>query len=170
MARKPVTATTPADDAPASSMTTLRKSTCSNLLGTATLGYEIGIQAETSALHWRLSSNTGNGYWSRDWVKFKDIQKALTDWPKDLPLTSMALRPLYLGKSINSPSFLLATLVKEGILEPVPEKLRHYQIADLDAVAELTAAHSKPGKAKPKAKTKAAPRMPKGKKKPATGE
>ena len=165
MARKTSTTTTDKTD-----LTILKKATCSNLLGTATLGYEIGIQAETSALHWRVSSNTGNGYWSRDWVKFKDIQKALTDWPKDLPLTSMALRPLYAGKSINSPSFLLATLVKEGILEPVPDKLRHYRIANLDAVAELTGVHSPPGKAKPKAKPKAAARMPKSKSKPATGK
>ena len=163
MARKTSTISTDKND-----ITPLKKSACSNLLGTATLGYEIGIEEKTSTLFWRVSSNTGNGYWDQSWVKFTDIQQALTDWPKDLPLTSMALRPLFTG-SVNSSSFLLATLADAGVLEPVPEKLRHYRIANLHAVAELTAAHSKPGKAKPKAKPEAATRMPKGKKKPATG-
>tara|TARA_R110001592_G_scaffold254940_1_gene518478 strand:- start:9981 stop:10502 length:522 start_codon:yes stop_codon:yes gene_type:complete len=173
MARKPAPAKTKStpitDDSPTSSITTIRTSTCSNLLSTQTLGYEIGIEAETSALYWRVSSNTGNGYWSRAWVRFTDIQTALNDWPKDIPLTSMALKPLFTG-SVNSSSFLLATLVTEGILEPVPDNLRHYQIANLDAVAELQSPHSKPAKAKPKAKAKAAARMPKAKAKPATGK
>jgi hypothetical protein len=164
MARKTATTTTVKTD-----ITPTRKSTCSNLLGTQTLGYEIGVQDKTSAIYWRVSTNTGNGYWDQSWIKFTDIQKALTDWRKDLPLTAMTLRPLYSG-SVNSSSFLLATLADAGVLEPVPEKLRHYQIANLDAVAELTATHSKPAKAKPRVKAKAATRMPKGKAKPATGK
>ena len=135
MARKTAITTTDKTD-----ITPLKKSTCSNLLGTATLGYEIGIQDKTSALYWRVSSNTGNGYWDQSWVKVTDIQKALTDWPKDLPLNSMALRPLFTG-SVNTSSFLLASLVKEGILEPAPEKLRHYRIANLDAVADCLKVH-----------------------------
>jgi hypothetical protein len=85
----------------------------------------------------------------------------------------MTLRPLLTG-SVNTSSFLLATLVKEGILEPVPDKKRHYQLGDdkpfLAAVAELKGNHSQSGKAKPKVKAKAATRMPKGKAKPATGK
>ena len=173
MARKPAPAKTKStpitDDSPTSSITTIRTSTCSNLLSTQTLGYEIGLQAETAALYWRVSSNTGSGYWSRGWVKFTDIQKALSNWPSDLPLTSMALRPLFTG-SVNTSSFLLATLVNEGVLEPVPDNLRHYQIGNLDAVAELQSSHSNPAKPKPKAKAKTAARMPKTKSKPATGK
>tara|TARA_R110001599_G_C12251124_1_gene659632 strand:+ start:1713 stop:2255 length:543 start_codon:yes stop_codon:yes gene_type:complete len=171
--KKPTSATDESQEASSTTdktdITTVKKATCNNLLGTATLGYEIGIQAETSALYWRVSSNTGNGYWSRAWVKFTDIQKALTDWPKDLPLTSMALRPLFTG-SVNTSSFLLATLVNEGVLEPVPDNLRHFQIGNLNAVAELQSSHSKPAKAKPRAKAKAAARMPKTKAKPAAGK
>lgn len=180
MARKPVPAkkkpTSATNDSQETSttadktdITTIKKATCSNLLGTQTLGFEIGIQDKTSALYWRISSNTGNGYWDQSWVKFTDIQKALTDWPKGLPLTSMALRPLFTG-SVNTSSFLLATLAHAGVLEPVPEKLRHYRIANLDAVAELTAAHTKPAKPNPKAKAKSAARMPKAKAKPPAGK
>jgi hypothetical protein len=34
----------------------------------------------------------------------------------------MALRRLFKGKSVNTPSFLLATLFEEGIVKPVPER------------------------------------------------
>ena len=65
-------------------------------------------------------------------------------------------------------------LVKEGILAPVPDKKRHYQLGDakpfLAAVDVLKATHSQSGKAKPKVKAKAATRMSKNKAKPATGK
>lgn len=153
-------------DSPESSITTIRKITCKNLQGTATLTYQIGDD-DAGNLHWKISSNTGAGMFSDEWVAFKDIQKALNDWPKDSPITSMVLRPLFQGKSVNTPSFLLATLVKEGILEPVPDKQRHYQLGDakpfLDAVSKHQSGHSKPGKPKAKVKAKAAARIPKGK-------
>jgi hypothetical protein len=98
---------------------------------------------------------------SKEYVLFTDIQKALADWPGDLPITSMTLRALFQGKSVNTPAFLLATLVKEGVLEPVPDKKRHYQLGDdkpfLSAVeGELKGNHSQPDKATPKVKAKAA--------------
>ena len=167
MASKPVPATkTPADDTPKPSITTIKKATCSTLSGKSTLTYRLGID-KTSTLHWQVLSNSGSGYFSDEWLKFEDIQKSLKDWAKDFPITSLALRSLFTGRSSNSPGFLLATLVNEGILEPVSDKQRHYQLVDpkpfLDAVEELIADHSKPGKAKPKAKGKAATRMPKAK-------
>ena len=179
MASKPVltkkkpTTTTATDDSQEASITTMKKSTCKTLQGTATLTYHIGLD-DTGAIHWKIAASTGNGMYSREYVAFTDIQKALADWPADLPITSMSLRPLFQGKSVNTPAFLLATLVKEGILAPVPDKKRHYQLGDakpfLATVAELKGAHSPPGKAKPKAKAKAAPRITKGKAKPATGK
>jgi hypothetical protein len=53
---------------------------------------------------------------SKEWVAFTDIQQALDNWPKDLPTTSMTLRALFQGKSVNTLAFLLVTLVKEEIL------------------------------------------------------
>ena len=90
-------------------------------------------------MYWRITSNTGNGYFSRDWIEYADIEKALMDWPKDLPLTSMALYslPTLKGKSIDTASFLVASLVKEGILEPVPDRKRHFQITDLSALEKM---------------------------------
>jgi hypothetical protein len=85
----------------------------------------------------------------------------------------MTLRPLLTG-SVNTSSFLLATLVNEGILQQVPDKKRHYQLGDakpfLAEVDKLKPAHNKTSKAKPKVKAKAGAGMSRGKAKPATGK
>ena len=164
--------TTATDDSQEASNTLIKKGTCKNLNGTATIGYHVGLD-DTDALYWKIHSNSGNGMFSSQWVAFADIQQALTDWPNDLPITSMTLRPLLTG-SVNTASFMLACLVHTGIVEPKPDKKRHYQLGDakpfLAEMDKLKATHSQPGKAKPKAKAKAPARMPKGKSKPATGK
>jgi hypothetical protein len=164
--KKTTTATDKSTDTQEASITTIKKSTCKTLQGTATLTYHIGLD-DTGALFWKIAASTGNGMFSTEYVSFTDIQKALADWPGDLPITSMTLRPLFQGKSVNTPAFLLATLVKEGVLEPVPDKKRHYQLGDakpfLGKIDMLKATHSQSGKAKPRAKAKAGTRMPKGK-------
>jgi hypothetical protein len=164
--------TTATDDAQEPTITTIKKATSKNLQGTATLTYHIGLD-DTSALHWKIHANSGNGMFSSEWVAFADIQKALADWPDELAVTSMTLRPLLTG-SVNTSSFLLATLVNEGILQQVPDKKRHYQLGDakpfLAEMSKLKATHNKTSKAKPKVNAKAATRMPKAKAKPATGK
>jgi hypothetical protein len=151
----------------------IKKSTCKNLNGSATLTYHIGLD-EASVLLWKIHANTGNGMFSRELIPFKDIQQALDKWHKDQPIVSMALYPLFSGKSVNTPSFLLASLVNEGILQQVPGKKRHYQLGDakpfLAEMDKLKAAHSKPSKAPAKPKAKAAARIPKAKAKPATSK
>ena len=144
------------------SITVIKKATTKSLEGKATLGYNLGLD-ETSALHWRLASNSGGGFFSDEWIPFSAIQSALEDWPQDKPITSMALRPLFAGKSANNQSFLQAALVAEGLLEPVPDRRRHYQRCDpklfLAEVKKLEAGHSKPGKPRAKAKAKVGSRM-----------
>jgi hypothetical protein len=171
--KKPTTATDKSTDTREPSITTIKKSTCKTLQGTATLTYHIGLD-DTGAIQWKIAASTGNGMFSTEHVAFTDIQKALADWPGELPITSMTLRPLFQGKSVNTPAFLLATLVNEGILAPVPDKKRHYQLGDdkpfLAAVDELKGSHSQSGKVRPPAKAKAAARMSRGKVKPATGK
>ena len=168
MARKPAPATkTTADEPQIPSITAIKKATCKTLSGKSTLTYRIGID-DASTLYWQVLANSGSGHHSTQWLKFADIERVLTDWVKDSPLSSIALRGLYSGRSSNSPGFLAACLVKEGILSPVADDgKRHYQLADLKPflaeMQKLMSAHSKPGKAKPKVKGKAAPRMSKGK-------
>jgi len=170
-AKKKPTSSTTSNKEPA--ITIIKKATCKSLNGSATLTYHIGLD-DSSALCWRIHANSGNGMFSREWVAFKDIQQALDTWSKDHPIVSMALYPLFSGKSVNTPSFLLASLVNEGILQQVPGKKRHYQLGDVKSflaeMDKLKASHTKSGKAPAKAKAKAGTRMTKAKAKPATGK
>ena len=161
------------DDNKELSITVIKKATCKSLNGTATLDYHIGLD-EASALHWKIHSSSGSGMFSQEWIAFVDIQKALGKWPKDSPIVSMALFPLFNGKSVNTPSFLLASLVSEGILKQSPGKKRHYQLGDANAfltsLEKSKVQHSVPAKGKPRAKGKTSSRMSKSAKKPATGK
>lgn len=149
-ANKPATtkSTTTTDDAQESSIITINQAACKNLQGSATLTYHIG-RDDKGELHWKIHSNTGAGMFSNKWIPFDAIQKVLEKWPKDAPITSITLSPLCSG-SVNTRSFLLATLVNEGILQQVPDKKRHYQLGDakpfLAAMKELTSSDSKPSK------------------------
>ena len=94
MASKPQPeTTTPTDDSPKPSITTIKKATCKTTTGKSTLTYCLGTDG-TSALHWQVLSNSGNGYFSDEWLAFQDIHQALTEWAKDFPITSMALKSL----------------------------------------------------------------------------
>ncbi|TCO73695.1 hypothetical protein [Chromatocurvus halotolerans] len=160
----PETPTVKTDETP--TVTLLRKSSCKSLEGKATLGYHLGTDAD-GALHWRLASNSGGGFFSDEWVPFQAIQNALEAWPQDKPITSMALRQLFVGRSANNPSFLLATLVAEKVLDRVPESKRHYQLGDvagfLSVMEGSKAGHSKPAKPRAKARGKAGTGMTKAK-------
>ena len=116
------------------------------------------------------SGNTGGGFYSEEWVSFQDIQEAFDAWPEDKPITSMALRPLFHGKSVNTPSFMLAVLTAEGLLEPMPNRKRVHQtrhpgeflahVEELKAKAGITA--KKPvrkSRANSAAKEKATPKV-----------
>jgi hypothetical protein len=168
MARRPAPVnkkSTTTNDSQEASITIIKKGTCKTLQGTATLTYHIGLD-DTGAILWKIAASTGNGMFSTEYVAFTDIQKVLADWSTDLPITSFSLKSLYANRSVNTPGFLLATLVKEGVLVPVPDKKRHYQLGDakpfLTEMDKLKATHSQSSKGKPRAKAKAATRMAKG--------
>lgn len=101
------------------------------------------------------------------------LGRSWTSGRRNHPSHQSRLPPLCTG-SVNTRSFLLASLVNEGILQQVPDKKRHYQIGDtqsfLTGLDKLTATDSKSSKPNHKAKAKAGACMPKGKAKPATGK
>jgi hypothetical protein len=158
-------------DNPESPIQVLKEATCPTSSGKSTLGYQIGID-DSGAIHLRVSSNDGGGFFSDEWIAFTDIQTAIEAWPEDQGITSMTFRKIFRGKSANTPGFLIAVLCAEGILEPMPDKKRVHQVCDpapfLANVEELKkesgiTSGKKPAakaKAKPKAKAKAASKTP----------
>lgn len=128
----PSTTTAPATPAappttPAANIRILKIGSCPNLSDSAKLGYMVGCNAE-SKIQLRVFSNSGKGYFSREWVSLDAILKAIGKCPKGKPLNGFWLTPLYAGKSVNTPSFLMAVLLAEGLVKKVDrnyEKVSH---------------------------------------------
>ena len=108
--------------------------------GKGTLTYHIGCTPD-SEVHFRMASNSGGGYFSPEWVSMKAIQEALENGHK--PLTSFSLMPLFKGKSVNTPSFMFAALLAEGLVQRDAENPRVYVCCPTDGfmaeVAKLIA-------------------------------
>lgn len=135
----------------------LKKEMTNSVTGKSFIHYEIGNNPE-GVMHIRVITNTGGGYFSNEWVRFDAIYKEL-DRIGDQPVTSYHLKPLYEGKSVNTPAFLLAAMKNEGLLVPHPEKARCYAKTDpSDFIKAIQALADKPStssnKTEPKPKTK----------------
>ena len=131
-------------------MKIIKTGTCKSSSGQSTLTYNIAKVG--SDIQFQVEANTGTGYFSKEWISLKDIQEVIT---KDKPFTSTVLYPLFQGKSINTPAFMLAVLLNEGL---VKRSKRCYESLDpsafMDSVKSLVV--EKPAKkasTKPKADT-----------------
>jgi hypothetical protein len=105
---------------------TLKVDSCPSLTGKSTLTYHIGCNAE-SVMLLRVHANTGGGYFSKEWISLGVIHQAIEKQSK--PFTSMLLRPMFQGKSSNTPAFLLAVLKHEGVIKN--SKKRGYECGDI---------------------------------------
>jgi hypothetical protein len=131
----------------------LRRSSCRTLSGKSTLHYEIGLDAKQTLLI-RVTACTGGGFFSKEWVSLSAIRTALQ---KSKAVTAILLFPLFKGKSVNTPGYLLAVLRAEKLIQALPGKTRIHELCpDWDErVASLLSGDS--GKVKPAAKATAKP-------------
>ena len=113
-------------ETPMAAFRTLKVDSCLSLTGKSTLTYHIGCNAE-SVILLRVHANTGGGYFSKEWVSFGVIQQAIEKQTK--PFTSMLLKPLFNGKSSNTPAFLLAILKHVGVIKN--SEKRGYECGDI---------------------------------------
>ena len=126
----------------------LKTATCKTVTGKSTLTYQIGSLPDSS-IHLRISKNSGNGQFSNEWIPLSDIRKSLDKAPEGHPLTSFLLQPLFKGKSVNTPAFMLAALTNERLLRVLKGKKRGHELLDpegFDAKMEKLV----PAKARPK--------------------
>ena len=113
--------------------------TCSTLSGRSQLTYHVGNDAELD-LHIRVVQNSGNGQFNSNWVSLSEIKKLLTSHPADKPMTSSAMLPVFRSKSSNSPAFLFATLLAEGLVTSGKEKDSGYLLGDIEAFKQAMSA------------------------------
>ncbi len=102
----------------------------------------------------RVTTCTGGGFFSKEWVSLSAIRSALQ---KSKSATAILLFPLFKGKSVNTPGYLLAALRAEKLIQPLPGKTRIHELCPDwdDRVASLLSGDS--GKLKPAAKSTAKP-------------
>jgi hypothetical protein len=150
---KPLSPVVPKNPSPASatdpeSVQVLRRSSCPTLSGKSTLHYEIGFDAKQTLLI-RVTTCTGGGFFSKEWVSLSAIRSALQ---KSKPVTAILLFPIFKGKSVNTPGYLLAVLRAEKLIQALQGKTRIHELCPdwEDRVASLLSGDS--GKVKPAGK------------------
>lgn len=135
----------------------LKAGTCPSLSGKSKLKYEFGCDHE-NRVHLHIASNTGAGYFSRDWVPLDQIALVLKKNGSN-PITCHTLRPIFQGRSVNTPGFLLAALKAERLVQTMADQARCYEALDPSGlIAELQALIGAPGAGA----KKSAPGKPKG--------
>ena len=138
----------------------LKKASCPTLSGKSKLTYMIGCD-DSNEVFLRVYSNDGGGFFSTEWVALKEIQQALSKSPDEV--TSLALYGLFKGKSVNTPSFMLAVCKHEGLVRAKKGRQRKHELCDskpfMDRIADLMSANAKPKTTRKKAavKKKASP-------------
>jgi hypothetical protein len=130
-------------------MRILKTATCSSLSGKSNLTYNIGCDGQ-SEIQFQVAANDGGGYFNCDWVSQSSVRSVFDKLPKSTEITSATLRSLYPSKSTNSPGFLLAVLKSEGLVRPLQDKRRGYELLDPSAfTAEVNALMESPADADP---------------------
>ena len=114
----------------------LKTSSCSALSGNGEIGYEFSLDNK-KALHIRITSNSGGGFFSDESIPISEIERILFSQPDPSRLTSAALQPLFKGKSVNTPAFLMAALRNEGFVKPIGELKRFHQCIDAKSFKAL---------------------------------
>jgi len=113
------------------SLKIIQTAKCQTVSNKSTLTYNVGVD-DKSDIFIRVYSNSGGGYFSNEWVSLDHITSILADAPDGQPITSINLIPLFKGKSVNTPGYLLAVLLKEGLLASIEDKKRKYRFVDAD--------------------------------------
>lgn len=110
----------------------LRTITCDSLSRMSRLTFQYGIRGGAEIVM-RICANSGNGMFSDDWVRADDVLNVLRSPDNQEVISSLAFRPLYVGKSINTPSFLMAALRHEEVITTHPTLKRAYQVLAVSA-------------------------------------
>jgi len=91
----------------------LKDGNCPSLTGRSTLGYQLGLRDE-SELYLRLVSNTGSGFFSKEWIACSVIEQLITGAAE---LTSTSFKTLFPNKSVNTGGFVMAVIKALGLIQ-----------------------------------------------------
>lgn len=124
------------------SLKIISTSKCPTISGKSTLTYNVGVNTE-GLMHIRVLSNSGGGFFSNEWVLLDSITAVLSEALSDHPITSINLIPLFKGKSVNTPGYLLAVLLNEKLLKPFEDKKRQFTYTGKNTLQVKASKHKK---------------------------
>ena len=106
----------------------LKNGNCPSLTARSTLGYQLGLKDE-SELYLRLVSNTGSGFFSKEWVACSVIEQLING---SAELTSTSFKAIFPNKSVNTGGFVMAVIKALGLIQPNPQNSRwHQQVPEM---------------------------------------
>lgn len=124
---------------PVLAMRILKIGTSSSISGRSQLTYHIVCNAEGD-IQIKVVANSGSGQFNADPIPLATIKKLLTAHPSDKPMSSRVLQPVFKSKSSNSPAFLFAAILAEGLVKAGAKKDSGYTLGDIEAFRQSVSA------------------------------
>lgn len=100
------------------------KGQCESLSKRSTLDFEVGQDPADDSWHIKISGNSQAGMYCPLWVSAESVQDIVLGATE---LTSTSLKPLFIGKSINTAGFLVAVVRALGLVRVSAINSRHHE-------------------------------------------
>ncbi len=125
---------------PVLAMRVLKVNSTSSLSGRSMLTSRVVCNTD-GEIHLAVVGNSSSGQFNATPIPLDTIEKLLTAHPADKPMSSRVLLPVFRSKSSNSPAFLFAAILAEGLVKKAgTEKDSGYAIGDIDAFRQSVSA------------------------------
>jgi hypothetical protein len=113
--------------------------TCPSLTRASQITYHLVLNADDDQVYLRIAGNSGGGLFAKEAVALDAIIAAIQA-QGDQPITGKTLRPLFRGKSANTPGFALAAARDLGLIVARPGPEGGYQGGNAQRCREAIAA------------------------------
>lgn len=149
---------------PIDNLRILKVATCPSLSRASQITYHLGLKEDDNQIYLRIAGNSGGGLFAKECIALDAIITAIQD-QGDHPITGKTLRPLFLGKSANTPGFALAAARDLGLIVARPGTDGGYQGGNAQRCREeiaalITAGTTIPTHQRPVPRVKAAVAQP----------
>lgn len=125
------------NDKPTDNLRVLKVATCPSLSRASQITYHLALKEDDDQVYLRIAGNSGGGLFAKEAVALEAIITAIQG---DQPITGKTLRPLFRGKSANTPGFALAAARDLGLIVARPGTDGGYQGGNAQRCREEIAA------------------------------
>ena len=124
---------------PTENLRIIKVATCPSLSLASQITYHLALNEDDDQVYLRIAGNSGGGLFAKEGVSLEAIIAAIQA-QGDQPITGRTLRPLFQGKSANTPGFALAAARDLGLSVARPSTEGGYQGGNAQRCREEIAA------------------------------